>query len=138
VHGPDEQKFRVYENPWLHLALSAICTTVSELFLKRGATDTAHISEQWGWTGLTGLASPYVWVGIVFVLGSFLTWLYVLKHMPLSVAFPASQVVHVTIPVSSWLVLGEQIVTVRWLGILLVLAGLALVARPVATLEEKL
>lgn len=138
MHGPDEQKFRVYENPWLHLALSAICTTVSELFLKRGATDTAHISEQWGWTGLTGLASPYVWVGIVFVLGSFLTWLYVLKHMPLSVAFPASQVVHVTIPVSSWLVLGEQIVTVRWLGILLVLAGLALVARPVATLEEKL
>ncbi|CAN5763056.1 hypothetical protein BH20VER1_BH20VER1_08090 [soil metagenome] len=138
MHDPDEQKFRVYENPWLHLALSAICTTVSELFLKRGATDTAHISEQWGWTGLTGLASPYVWVGIVFVLGSFLTWLYVLKHMPLSVAFPASQVVHVTIPVSSWLVLGEQIVTVRWLGILLVLAGLALVARPVATLEEKL
>jgi len=127
-----------FANPWLHLALSAVCTTVSELFLKRGAIDTAHISEQWGWTGVTGLASPYVWVGIIFVIGSFLTWLYVLKHLPLSVAFPASQVVHVTIPVSSWLVLGEQIISVRWLGILLVLAGLALVARPVAKLEEQL
>ena len=125
-------------NPWLHLFVSAFCTTVSELFLKRGATDTAHISEQWGWTGLTALASPFVWAGIIFVVGSFVTWLYVLKHLPLSVAFPASQIVHVTIPVSSWLVLGEQIASIRWCGIVLVLAGLALVARPVAKLEEKL
>ena len=127
-----------FASPWLQLALSALCTTVSELFLKRGAVETAHISETWGWTGLTGLASPYVWVGIVFVICSFVTWLYVLRHLPLSVAFPASQVVHVTIPVSSWIVLGEMITPIRWCGIVLVLAGLALVARPVAKLEEKL
>ena len=96
------------------------------------------MSQQWGWTGLTTLASPYVWIGIVFVICSFVTWLYVLRHLPLSVAFPASQVVHVTIPVSSWLVLGEIITPIRWCGIVLLLAGLALVARPVAKLEEKL
>lgn len=125
-------------SPWLQLALSALCTTISELFLKRGAMETIHVSERWAWTGLTGLASPLVWIGIVFVVCSFVTWLYVLKHLPLSVAFPASQVVHVTIPLSSWLVLGELITPIRWCGIVLVLAGLILVAKPVARLEERL
>ena len=127
-----------FRNPWLHLAISATCTTISELFLKRGATETAHISEAWSWTGLTTLGSPFVWIGTVFVIISFVTWLYVLKHLPLSVAFPASQVIHIMIPLSSWLVLGEWISPLRWCGIALVLAGLAIVARPVARLEEKL
>ena len=125
-------------SPWLQLALSALCTTISELFLKRGAMETIHLSEKWAWTGLTGLASPLVWIGIIFVVCSFVTWLYVLKHLPLSVAFPASQVVHVTIPLSSWLVLGELITPIRWCGIVLVLIGLVLVAKPVARLEERL
>ena len=100
--------------------------------------ETAHISQQWSWTGLTTLGSPLVWLGTVFVIFSFITWLYVLKHMPLSVAFPASQVIHVLIPLSSWLVLGERISPIRWCGIALVLIGLAIVAKPVARLEERL
>lgn len=127
-----------FRNPWLHLAVSASCTTISELFLKRGASATAHLSDTWSWTGLTTLGSPLVWIGTVFVIFSFLTWLYVLRHLPLSVAFPASQVIHVLIPLSSWLVLGEWISPLRWCGIALVLLGLAIVARPVAQLEEKL
>ena len=127
-----------FRNPWLFLAVSALCTTISELFMKRGASDTAHLSGQWSWTGLTTLGSPLVWIGIVFVVVSFVTWLYVLKHMPLSVAFPASQVIHALIPLSSWVVLGERISLTRWGGIALVLIGLAIVARPVARLEEKL
>ena len=133
-----DRRYRVLRNPWLHLAISASCTTISELFMKQGAMDTVHVSEQWSWTGLTTLGSPLVWVGIVFVIVSFITWLYVLKHMPLSVAFPASQVIHALIPLSSWVVLGERISVTRWCGIALVLIGLAIVARPVARLEEKL
>ena len=127
-----------FASPWLHLGLSAFCTTISQLLLKRGAVETAYISERWGWTGVTALASPLVWVAILFVICSFVTWLYVLRHLPLSRAFPASQIVHVTIPVSSWIVLGDVISPIRWCGIVLVLTGLALVARPVAKLEEKL
>ena len=67
-----------FRNPWLHLAISASCTTISELFLKRGAMETADASAAWSWTGLTTLGSPLVWIGTVFVVFSFLTWLYVL------------------------------------------------------------
>lgn len=125
-------------NPWLQVAISTVAVAISELFQKRGAVSTVHLSQQWAWTGLTTLASPLVWIGMLFTILSFVTWLYAIKHLPLSVAFPASQAVHVLIPISSWLILGEHISALRWAGIALVLCGLILVARPAAELEEKL
>jgi drug/metabolite transporter (DMT)-like permease len=127
-----------FGNPWLQLGLSVACVAIYELLLKRGAAETANLSARWSWTGLTGLASIYVWVAIVFVILSLVTWLYVLRYIPLSIAFPISQAVHVLVPLGSWLVLGENIVTMRWIGIALVSLGLIVVARPVARLEEEL
>ena len=74
-----------FANPWLHLALSIAFVAIYELLLKLGAAETAHLSARWSWTGLTGLASPYVWVAIVFVILSLLTWLHALRHLPLSI-----------------------------------------------------
>jgi drug/metabolite transporter (DMT)-like permease len=125
-------------NPWLHLAVSVICVSIYELLLKRGARETANLSRAWSWTGVTGLASVYVWIAIVFVIVSLITWLYVLRYIPLSIAFPISQAVHVLVPLGSWLILGENIVTLRWIGIAFVSLGLAVVAKPVARLEEEL
>jgi drug/metabolite transporter (DMT)-like permease len=125
-------------NPWFQLGASVICVLVSELLLKRGASETANLSPSWSWTGVTGLASPLVWWGIIFVIFSFLSWLYVLKYIPLSVAFPLSRVVDVLVPLCCWLILGEHISLHRWCGIALVVIGLAIVAKPVARLEEKL
>ena len=127
-----------FRNPWLHLAISVICVAIYELLLKRGASETADPNSSWSWTGLTGLTSIYVWIAIVFVIISLITWLYVLRYLPLSVAFPISQAVHVLVPLGSWLILGENIVTLRWIGIALVSLGLAIVAKPVARLEEEL
>lgn len=127
-----------FASPWLHLALSIAFVAIYELLLKLGAVETAHLSARWSWTGLTGLASPYVWVAIVFVILSLVTWLHALRHLPLSIAFPISQVVHALVPLGSWLVLGESITTVRGCGIALVLLGLAVVAKPVARFEERL
>ena len=133
-----DRRYRAFGSPWLQLGLSTLAVTISELFQKRGADATLHLAEEWSWTGLTTLASPMVWVGMLFTLISFITWLYAIKHLPLSVAFPASQAVHVLVPLSSWLILGELISPLRWCGIALVLLGLALIARPVGKLEEKL
>jgi drug/metabolite transporter (DMT)-like permease len=125
-------------NPWLHLALSVAGVTIYELLLKLGARETAHISDRWDWTGISGLASIYTWIAIVFVIFSLVTWLYVLRYIPLSLAFPISQAVHVLIPLCSWIFLGEVIISLRWCGIALVTLGLAVVAKPVARLEERL
>ena len=125
-------------NPWLILGLEVICVLVYELLQKRGATETAHVSEVWSWTGFTALVSPLVWLAMLLMIVSLLSWLYVLRYIPLSIAFPISRVVDVLVPLSCWIVLGEHISIRRWCGIALVVAGLLLTAKPVASLEEKL
>ncbi|PYL13990.1 MAG: hypothetical protein DMF46_09720 [Verrucomicrobia bacterium] len=127
-----------FANPWLQLALSVGCVFVSELLLKRGASDTANLAQAWSWTGVTGLASPLVWLGIIFVIISFISWLYVLRYIPLTIAFPLSRVVDILVPLGCWFFLGEAISTRRWCGIALVVIGLAVTAKPVARLEERL
>jgi drug/metabolite transporter (DMT)-like permease len=127
-----------FANPWLQLALSVVCVFVSELLLKRGASDTADPAQAWSWTGVTGLASPLVWLGIIFVIISFISWLYVLRYIPLTVAFPLSRVVDILVPLGCWFFLGEAISPRRWCGIALVIIGLAVTAKPVARLEERL
>jgi len=127
-----------FANPWFQLALSVVCVLASELLLKRGASDTANRTSAWSWTGITGLGSPLVWWAIFFVIISFLSWLYVLRYVPLTIAFPLSRVVDVLVPLSCWVILGETISARRWCGIALVIIGLAIVAKPVARLEERL
>jgi drug/metabolite transporter (DMT)-like permease len=127
-----------FRDPWLHLALSVACVLVSELLLKRGASDIADPASAWSWTGINGLASPLVWLAIIFIILSFVTWLYVLKWVPLSIAFPLSRVVDALVPLCSWVFLGEIISARRWIGIALVVIGLAIVAKPVGRMEERL
>ena len=127
-----------FRDPWLHLALSVVCVLVSELLLKRGASEIANPESAWSWTGINGLVSPLVWLAIIFIIASFITWLYVLKYIPLSIAFPLSRVVDALVPICCWIFLGEIISTRRWIGIALVVIGLAIVAKPVGRMEERL
>jgi drug/metabolite transporter (DMT)-like permease len=127
-----------FANPWFQLGFGVVCVLVYELLQKRGASETANLSQIWSWTGITALVSPLVWLAMALMIISLLSWLYVLRYIPLSIAFPLSRVVDVLIPLSCWLILGENISSRRWCGIALVVVGLLLTAKPVAQLEEKL
>ncbi|MEI9893490.1 MAG: hypothetical protein WDN28_06220 [Chthoniobacter sp.] len=121
-------------NPYLQLFLTVVLVTIAEILLKQGAMASAPASVDW--LGLSSLPSRRVWVGAALLVLSSGTWILVLRVLPLYLAFTLSSVVHVTIPVCSWLVLGEQIHPVRWTGIALVLAGIWIIARPVSRVEE--
>jgi undecaprenyl phosphate-alpha-L-ara4N flippase subunit ArnF len=127
-----------FGNPWLQLGLSVLCVFVSELLLKRGVTDVAEPGSAFSWTGINGLKSPLVWWAILLIVASFISWLYVLRYVPITVAYPLSRVVDILVPLGCWIFLGELISTTRWCGIALVVVGLALVAKPVAQIEERL
>ena len=129
---------RLLLNPWFQLVLSVFFVTTSEVFLKRGAVEAPRLSEGVNWTGVSGLASPDVWYGILFVVASFISWLYVLRFIPLTIAYPLSNVVHVLVPLASWFFLNEHISAQRAGGIALVLLGVLIVAKPVARMEENL
>ena len=127
-----------FANPWLQLAICVLLATAAEIFLKLGAVATADPESSWSWTGLTGLRSGWVWWGIFASVVSLFSWLATLKKLPLTIAFPAGQAVHILVPISSLVFLGEAISARRWLGIALVLVGLMIIAKPAARLEEKL
>ena len=129
---------RGFLDPYFQIIFGAILVTGAELFLKIGASATAPSAQSWSWTGLGALASIWVWWGIILMVLSFLSWLWALKFLPLAVAYPISNVVHVFVPISCWLFLGEAIGMRRWCGIGLVLLGLAVVAKPFSKIEEQL
>ncbi len=130
--------WRWFVSPWTQLTICVLLATVAELFLKLGATATVDSSSRWAWTGLTGLRSGWVWLGILASVVSLFNWLATIRKLPLTVAFPVGNAVHIFVPLSSWIFLGEAISGRRWAGIALVLLGLYIVAKPAAKLEERL
>jgi drug/metabolite transporter (DMT)-like permease len=119
-------------NPTLHLALNAALVTVSELFLKAGAREAAAGRTPHGldWTGVPALGSGWVLAGILSYLLSFANWLYLLRIVPLYIAFPVTNLSHALIPLGAWIVFGERFGLGRALGIALIVIGTWFVARP--------
>lgn len=128
----------LFLNPFFQLFIEAVLVTASQIFLKLGASATADVPTSAQWLGFTGLYSKWVWIGIACLVLSFLSWMYVLRSLPLNVAFMLSNGVHVLVPLSCWLFLNEAISPTRWTGIALVTVGLMIVAKPVVKLEERL
>ncbi len=127
-----------FANPWFQFVLNVIGVVVYELLLKAGAAATADPTKAWSWFGVNALASPLTWLAIVVIIVDLVIWLYILKYIPLSIAFPLSRTVDVLVPIGCWLVLRETISPLRWCGIALVIIGLVIVAKPAAELEERL
>jgi len=125
-------------NPYVQIALGSLLVTASELLMKKGAATVEHATGGVSIFGVAALASGWTWLGIVSYVLSFVSWVYVLRLLPLGIAYALINVVHVLIPLGSWIFLHEMISPRRWLGIAVVLAGLYLIIRPLARLEEKL
>ena len=127
-----------FANPWFQFVLNIIGVVIYELLLKAGASASADPFKSWSWFGVNALASPLIWFAIVVIVIDLMIWLYILRYIPLSIAFPLSRAVDVLVPISCWLILKEAISPLRWGGIALVIIGLVVVAKPAAELEERL
>ena len=61
-----------------------------------------------------------------------------LRSVPLSVAFPLINVVHVLVPLGAKFFLHENISSKRWAGIGLIVCGVLLIIKPLVKAEQKL
>lgn len=122
-------------NPYFQLCITVVFITAGELFLSSGASTVAPSMTDW--LGTASMGHRNIWFGVACLCVSAITWALVLKKMPLYLAFTLSSVVHVTVPVASWLILNDRISALRWLGIALVLAGIWIIARPTSAIEER-
>jgi drug/metabolite transporter (DMT)-like permease len=120
-------------HPYVQVALSVLLSAVAQVALKLGSSagDASTLA-------VGALRSGWVWVGIAAMIVSLLSWLYALRFVALAPAFTLTGAVHALVPLGSWMFLGEVISAQRWMGILLVIAGVVISAKPAALAEEKL
>jgi drug/metabolite transporter (DMT)-like permease len=131
-----------YLRPYLHLWLSIVFSASSQPLMKQGADQVRVVMTHAGapeWQGpFYFLANGWIWLAIGAIITSLLSWMYALKTVPLTIAFNLAAIIHVLVPLASWLFLGEQISLTRWAGITLVFLGVLIIAREAGRLEEKL
>ena len=124
--------------PLLLILVSAICDTAGEILLKKGASSVADLNTWASTLGFAPLASAWTWLGIIIYVLSLVSWLYVLRTVPLSIAFPLVNVVHVFVPLGASIFLHEHVSVRRWLGISLIILGVFAILKPLMKAEEKL
>jgi len=101
--------------------------TGAQISLRLGGMTLADLPPGPSWVK-AAMHSPGVLLAFVCYFFSFLTWLLILRRTSLSVAFPASGIVFVSVLLTSWLMLGDAIEGLQWLGILLILSGICMLS----------
>src|SRR5277367_1565389 len=128
----------LFWNPYLQIFITVLLTAAAQILLKVGADHSSAGNDSvWSWIGLTELGSWWTWAGIFAFVASFGGWLYALRFLPLGIAFALTNGVHIFVPLGSWFFLGEHIGLLRGSGILVIIAGILLLAQSVANVEEK-
>ena len=74
------------------------------------------------------MMNPGVWVAIACYIGAFFVLMLILRRIILSLAFPLSSLVFVGVLLGSWLGLGEHISVLHWVGVAVIMIGIALLA----------
>jgi len=112
------------------LALGSIALSVMAQFALRYGMGQANASEQaQGWPLWRAAAvAPMVWVGLVLYVASAGVWLGVLSRWEVSKAYPLVGLGFVLTLLVGW-AMGEQVGPLRAAGVLLIAAGVVLVAQ---------
>jgi multidrug transporter EmrE-like cation transporter len=75
-----------------------------------------------------GLCNGWFWTGVPLMALSFYALLVLLSWEPISLVIPASALSYVVGTFGAKYILGEEVSAARWMGVVFVCAGVALVA----------
>ncbi|MBC2381793.1 EamA family transporter [Pseudomonas sp. WS 5106] len=127
----------VVERPsgWLHGRLGTVVLwalligfeSAGQLFTKVAGDQLGQMDLTWQW--LADVArNPGILAAIGSYIGAFFVWMLILRRSSLSLAFPLSSLVFVVVLLGSWLGLGEHISVLHWVGVAVIIGGIALLA----------
>lgn len=115
----------------LLLLFSVGFATAGQLVLKEamervGRIGTAQVNAA-GDTIARLASEPRLWIGLTLFGISAMFWLVVLSHVPLSVAYPVVGISYIVIVAFSRFVRHEEVPMLRWLGVVVIACGIALI-----------
>lgn len=111
------------------LILSILAGALGQVSLKKGMTDIGGTTL----LGLMGrpmaiLTNPWIIGGFLLYFGSFALWLVVLSKIELSKAYPMVSLGYLVTFVLGLVVFQEQVSVAKVLGLLVVMAGVAILS----------
>ncbi|AZC26392.1 MULTISPECIES: EamA family transporter [Pseudomonas] len=124
-----------HANDWLHGRLGTLVLWfllisfegAGQIATKVGGDQLGQMDFSLQWLAAV-VANPGVLTAIACYIGAFFVWMLILRRSSLSLAFPLSALVYVVVLLGSWLVLNEQINPLHWLGVFVIMGGIALLA----------
>lgn len=110
---------------------AVILVVVGQTLAKLGMQSLGNIDTSRGLAAfyLKVFLNPYIITGTVLYGSAVFFWLYVLSKAELSFAYPFLALTYVLVILAAWLILGESIPILRWVGLLVICIGVFLVAK---------
>ena len=108
----------------LFAVITVILNATAQLLLRQAAMTGAAPTSP-----VTLLRNVWFLCGLATYAASVLTWLLVLRKVPLTVAAPFVALVYVIVPLTSRWLFSDPINVRMWVGMLLVVVGVTLVAQ---------
>jgi drug/metabolite transporter (DMT)-like permease len=115
---------RLRVKTWICATVVVLSNVLGNFFMKRGMpaelpTPLAYI---------TVLFQPWVSLGVILLILWLLSRMALLSWADLSYVLPVTSVGYVLVALAGKVLLNEQITSKRWAGIILIMAGVALVS----------
>ena len=97
----------------------------AQLLFKNAAVHLPEpsFSPEWLYAAAT---SGRVWAGLTCLALVFVVWMTILRRLPLATAFPTTALTFVVVVAGSQLLFGEAVAPLQYLGIALIVAGVAM------------
>lgn len=116
-------------NRYLILAVVTLTGAFGDTFLDVGMKRLGPVPLSHLGLLIAALRTPWIVGGIVLLLGFFASYLTALSWADLTFVLPATSLGYAVVAVLSKFWLHEQISTARWIGVLLIMAGVGFVAQ---------
>jgi len=120
---------RLTPRQYMILGLVSVCTPLGDSCLSRGMTRLPPISLAHPSTLIAAVFTPWVALGIAFLICFFASYLTALSWADLTYILPATAMGNVFVELLSRFWLHETISLQRWLGVVLITVGVGFVAR---------
>ena len=111
---------------WVCTLIVVFSNAFGNFFMKRGLPESAQLSTPLEYIG--ALFQPWVALGVVLLVLWQLSRMALLSWADLSYVLPVTSVGYVVVALIGKVLLNEDITGRRWMGIVLIMAGVALVS----------
>jgi uncharacterized membrane protein len=115
---------RLRSKTWTTALLVVFCNVFGNFFLKRGMPEELASPLAY----VTVLFRPWVTLGVLLLIVWLLSRMALLSWADLSYVLPVTSIGYVLVAIVGKVMLHEQITARRWSGIVLIVAGVALVS----------